>query len=70
MQLLRREEREALLQIEPHLMTKDAHRTGPCPILANFPMSQDMIEQIQILSHAVTSVAVGVTGGSVLHIYM
>ena len=67
MQLLRREKREAFLQIEPHLMAKDTDRTGSRPIFANLSMGQDMIEQIQILLHAVTSVDVGVTGGSVLH---
>ena len=71
MQFFRREQGKAFLQIEAHLMPKYAHRTGSRSILANFSMGQNMIEQIQILLHAVTSVGVGVTGGSVLHtLYM
>ena len=48
-------------------MPKNAHRTRARSVLPGLAMGEHMIEQVQVLLHALTSVVVGVTGRSAVH---
>ena len=51
MQLLRRDQREALLKIEAHLMAENRHRPGAGPILLLGPRFEDMAHEVEVLAH-------------------
>ena len=52
MHLLRRHERKAFRQIEPHLMTENAPRAGAGAVAFRHAFVENALEQIEILSHA------------------
>jgi len=55
MQFLCRHGREAFAQIETHLMTEDAERSGSRPVFFPDPVVPDRSHQIEILPHSLSS---------------
>ena len=53
MQLLRRDERKALAEIEAHLMAEDGNRAGSGPVVLADALVQDAADEIVIGLHAV-----------------
>ena len=60
MELLGRQERKTLPQIEPGLRAEDRQRAGSSPIIARYSVLQDETKKIVILPHPQTVVKVGV----------
>src|SRR5262249_19243644 len=50
-ELLRREQREALAQIEPHLVAEDPARAGAGAVGSIAPLGQDEAEELLVLLH-------------------
>ena len=50
-QLLRRQQREALFQVKPHLVSEYALRARPCAVTLLHPFAEYPLQQIQILFH-------------------
>ena len=50
-ELLCRQEREALLEIKAHLIAEGTERTSPSTVTFQVSLCEDMAEQIQILLH-------------------
>ena len=50
-ELLCRQEREALLEIKAHLIAEGTERTSPSTVAFQVSLCEDMAEQIQILLH-------------------
>ncbi len=50
-QFLRRDDREPLPQIEPHLVSKDTECAGPGPVPAGRAGVENPLHQVQVLSH-------------------
>ena len=51
MELLGRDRRKTLAQIEAHLVAEDTQRARPRPVLLAHPMLEHMGHQIEILLH-------------------
>ena len=50
--LLRRHEREAGGEVEPHLVPEDAERPGPRAVALLGPLVEHALEEIEVLPHA------------------
>src|SRR5512138_109312 len=59
MQLLRRQHREAVREIEPHLVTEDAERAGAGAVLLADAALADRSQQIEVLPHRALSAGSG-----------
>jgi hypothetical protein len=53
-QPLRRQGREAVLEVEAHLVTEDAAGAGPGPVGLLHAMGEDVVEQVEVLAHGFT----------------
>ena len=52
MDLLRRHEREAVGEVEAHLVAEDAERPGPGAVALLGPVVEHALEEIEVLPHA------------------
>ena len=59
MQLLGRHQRKAVGQIEPHLVAEDAPRAGAGAVALGRAVIENVLQQVEILSHAVVLAGVG-----------